>query len=266
MTEALNKKLADLRKPFPAEAIDQIPRGGITLDYVGHAFVTERLLDVDPEWTWEPLGVDPTGNPAIFIYNGEASLWIKLTVCGVTRIGVGCERDNKNDLTKQLVSDAIRNAAMRFGAALDLWKKHSPPEAAQVSPSAVEQRDRGASSPPPAPAGGGNPSDAWLDILAQPEGWYDNRFDKKNPKAPDFKAKPANKLWAKMGTDRNGAPGPEALWLSDAPIGFEDALNLGLPEVADLGSPVRAKTSDAAQAKLTAGQLEGVIVEQDEPW
>ena len=58
MTEATNKKLADLRKPFPPEAIDQIPKAGTVLDYVGHAYITERLLDVDPEWTWEPLGVD----------------------------------------------------------------------------------------------------------------------------------------------------------------------------------------------------------------
>src|SRR5690554_4723465 len=27
----------------------------VHLDYVGHAALTDRLLDCDPEWNWEPL-------------------------------------------------------------------------------------------------------------------------------------------------------------------------------------------------------------------
>jgi len=27
----------------------------VHLDYVGHAALTDRLLDVDPSWHWEPL-------------------------------------------------------------------------------------------------------------------------------------------------------------------------------------------------------------------
>ena len=262
MTEATNKKLADLRKPFPPEAIDQIPKAGTVLDYVGHAYITERLLDVDPEWTWEPLGVDQAGNPAVGLYNGEASLWIKLTVCGVTRIGVGSEKDTKNDLYKQLVSDAIRNAAMRFGAALDLWKKHTPPErVAEQSPSAVVAKGREASPQPPAPAGGGNPSDPWADILSNRAGWYDNRYDKKNPKAPDFKATNKNSLWNTMGTGRDGSPGPMALWLSDAPPDFVDSFDLGLSELALPNNSVKANT--VAEA---VNLLDAVIVEDDEPF
>lgn len=86
----------------------------IDLDYVGHAATTDRLLQVDPEWTWEPMAVDAAGVPLI-VNNG---LWIKLTVCGVTRPGWG---DGKN--IKEMIGDAIRNAAMRFGVALDLWSK-----------------------------------------------------------------------------------------------------------------------------------------------
>jgi hypothetical protein len=84
------------------------------LDYVGHAATTSRLLEVDPEWTWEPMAVGPNGEP--LMTNG--GLWIRLTVCGVTRIGFG---DGKNP--KEIIGDAIRNAAMRFGVALDLWSK-----------------------------------------------------------------------------------------------------------------------------------------------
>lgn len=89
------------------------------LDYVGHAALTDRLLDADPEWTWEPMGTTPDGLPAI---NG--GLWIKLTVCGVSRFGFG-SADGKQggDAVKEMIGDALRNAAMRFGAALDLWHK-----------------------------------------------------------------------------------------------------------------------------------------------
>jgi hypothetical protein len=85
------------------------------LDYVGHAAVTSRLLEVDPAWSWEPLALTPEGLPAL---DRAGNLWIRLTVCGVTRPGVG---DGKN--AKECISDAIRNAAMRFGVALDLWAK-----------------------------------------------------------------------------------------------------------------------------------------------
>jgi hypothetical protein len=104
-----------LRKPFPASAIGQLPKAGMMLDYVGHAATTDRLLEVDPGWTWEPYALDDHGLPAL---DKQGNLWIKLTVCGVTRPGVG---DGKT--AKELIGDAIRNAAMRFGVALDLWAK-----------------------------------------------------------------------------------------------------------------------------------------------
>lgn len=87
----------------------------IHLDYVGHADVTSRLLAVDPEWSWEPVAVDDRGLPCL---DNLGNLWIRLTVAGVTRLGVG---DGKS--MKECIGDAIRNAAMRFGVALDLWAK-----------------------------------------------------------------------------------------------------------------------------------------------
>ena len=105
----------ELRKPFPDAAIGKLPKAGMMLDYVGHAATTDRLLEVDPGWTWEPYALDEHGLPAL---DKAGNLWIKLTVCGVTRPGVG---DGKT--AKELIGDAIRNAAMRFGVALDLWAK-----------------------------------------------------------------------------------------------------------------------------------------------
>jgi hypothetical protein len=146
--------LAKLRERFPDSAIGKMPRGGIQLDYVGHANVTARLLDVDPEWTWEPLATNEYGLP-IFDYtqNGQpVGLWIKLTVCGHTRLGYGSVQAGAFDAVKQLIGDAIRNAAMRFGVALDLWSKEE-----LVSDSAGTASHASATSPaaPPKNAGGG---------------------------------------------------------------------------------------------------------------
>jgi hypothetical protein len=98
----------------------RMPSGGhIDLAYVGHAEATNRLLNVDPFWDWEPLTVDERGLPQADGYKG---LWIRLTVCGMTRLGYGHAGDKTGgDAIKEVIGDAIRNAGMRFGMALDLW-------------------------------------------------------------------------------------------------------------------------------------------------
>ena len=148
MTETLKPTgLALLRAPFPANQISKLPKetraqaderkarkqgcmvwkcpecGGAHhkdathLDYVGHAALTDRLLDCDPHWYWEPYVAD--GLP-----NAGNGMWIKLHVCGQSQIGYG-HADGKQggDAIKEIIGDALRNAAMRFGAALDLWHK-----------------------------------------------------------------------------------------------------------------------------------------------
>jgi hypothetical protein len=130
-----------LREPFPAHQISKLPKpfkkdaqkgrcpecGGwhglpaAHLDYVGHAALTDRLLDADPAWSWEPLSVDERGLPAL---DKDGGMWIRLTVCGVTRLGYGdAQGKTGGDAMKERIGDALRNAAMRFGAALDLWHK-----------------------------------------------------------------------------------------------------------------------------------------------
>ena len=132
-----------LREPFLAHQISSLPKpykkdspkgncpdcGGyhglpaVHLDYVGHAALTDRLLDCDINWDWEPLAIDhQSGLPRL---DTHGNLWIKLTVCGVTRLGYGSAPSGKDamDRNKELIGDALRNAAMRFGAALDLWHK-----------------------------------------------------------------------------------------------------------------------------------------------
>jgi hypothetical protein len=144
------RDLRKLREPFPPEAIGHLPRSTcrdcsqsqrkrcdrhqwitgcpqchgshssatMHIDYVGHADVTARLLEVDPAWTWEPMALDPSGLPLI---DRNGGLWIRLTVLGVTRPGYGDAEGGKG--AKEAIGDALRNAAMRFGVALDLWAK-----------------------------------------------------------------------------------------------------------------------------------------------
>jgi len=115
-----------LRAPFAKEQIQKLPTGGLHLDYVSHAWVTDRLLQVDPLWTWKPLAFTESGLPA---FDNNGGLWIELTVCGVTRYGYGEPQGrDKFDQTKGAIGNAIRNAAMRFGVALDLWAKEAPAE------------------------------------------------------------------------------------------------------------------------------------------
>jgi len=113
-----------LRAPFPKEQIQKLPTGGLQLDYVSHAWVTDRLLQVDPAWTWEPVAFDADGLPK---FDENGGLWIKLTVCGVTRYGYGEPQGrDKFDARKGAISNALRVAACRFGVALDLWAKEQP--------------------------------------------------------------------------------------------------------------------------------------------
>lgn len=130
--------LAALRKPFPAAVIGKLPKGGTFLDYVGHAAVTDRLLTVDPAWTWEPVAFGEDGLP---VYDKAGGLWIRLTVCGVTRLGYGDGPD-----PKQRIGDALRNAAMRFGVALDLWTKN---ELESTDPNGGDAAQRPAAAPKP---------------------------------------------------------------------------------------------------------------------
>ena len=158
-----------LREPFPPMMVGKLPKPykrespkgncpechtyhglpAVHLDYVGHAAVTDRLLQVDPAWSWEPFAVDGTGLPAL---DGRGNLWIRLTVCGVTRIGVG---DGAS--LKEIIGDAIRNGAMRFGVALDLWAKedlHAPeagalPAEATPAPSVSADTFRAEGAPEP---------------------------------------------------------------------------------------------------------------------
>lgn len=120
--------LADLhnttRIPDP-ERVAQVDKGYGKLDYLSHADVTDLLLESDPTWSWEPLAFTERGLPAIITDKDGAprGMWIRLTVHGHTRIGYGSVSASAQEPIKELIGDALRNAAMRFGVGLALWSK-----------------------------------------------------------------------------------------------------------------------------------------------
>jgi hypothetical protein len=99
-------------------------KDALHVPYVGHAAVTDRLLEVDPFWEWEPVAWTPEGLPR---FDASGGMWIRLTVAGMTRLGYGhgAQKPGQDPgaREKEVIGDALRNAAMRFGVALDLWHK-----------------------------------------------------------------------------------------------------------------------------------------------
>jgi len=127
--KALRELHSDLRTPHPS-LVETKPKGGTNLSYVGHAAVTEMLLRHDPLWHWTPVGVDQTGRPILDrnVDGRPIGMGIRLRIFDHSRIGYGSveptDRRSDGDLIKEIIGDGIRNAAMRFGVALNLWSKN----------------------------------------------------------------------------------------------------------------------------------------------
>jgi len=132
--------------------VGKLPKGGMQLDFVGHADVTKMLIEIDPEWTWEPTAFDANGLPAYRVENGMAHMAGWLTILGVRRLGVGSVMHNKPDLLKELISDFIRNAAMRFGVCLALWTKQEWEDVSHTPSTPVAKPAPVAKVEPPKPS------------------------------------------------------------------------------------------------------------------
>lgn len=192
-----------LREPFAAEVVGKLPRvwcgkcreaiknrrpscdehqrakcqvcgnnmtaAHLHIDYVGHAAITDRLLQVDHGWSWEPVAFGPDGLPVL---DKNGGLWIRLTVAGVTRLGYGdAEGKTGPSAVKEAIGDALRNGAMRFGVGLDLWHKDGvlaqDDEPAPVTPSTPT------AVPAATKAGSGDPDSARgsLRLACEQNGW-----------------------------------------------------------------------------------------------
>lgn len=131
--EKLRLVLDKYAVPDP-KIVGKLPRGNITLEYVGHAEITRILTEIDPLWKLEPLKIDDDGLPAYRVENGMAHMMGALTLLGHTRLGVGSAPHNKQDLFKELWSDLVRNCSMRFGICVSLWSKEEWGGESDVAP------------------------------------------------------------------------------------------------------------------------------------
>lgn len=141
-----------LRAPFPPEQIGKLPKGkerdpksdcGICggfhgqgmfhLDYIGHAWINERLNEYGGDWVLE------VGD---FMFSDDDLVWVRgtLIIGGVKRHEVGCADPRKTEWPKMLYSDTLTRCAMRFGIGLALWQKDTPVGEDRV-------RTRGAQAP-----------------------------------------------------------------------------------------------------------------------
>lgn len=104
--------------------VSTLPRGRTQIEFVGHADLTLQLIEVDPNWSWEPFAVDPaTGGPMIYQRGEMWVMWAKLHLLGTETIEVGTCEPGKPEIDKELVGDFLRRAAMRRGFATKLWSK-----------------------------------------------------------------------------------------------------------------------------------------------
>ena len=103
--------------------VGKLPKGGQQLDFVGHADTQKALTEIDPTWSMEPVTFDEYGLPAFRVENGMAHMGVWMTLLGVRRLGIGSVQASKPDLYKELLSDGLRNCAMRHNVYLSLWSK-----------------------------------------------------------------------------------------------------------------------------------------------
>jgi hypothetical protein len=96
-------------------------RKSVTLDYISHAVVTNRLLTVDPSFSFEPL-LDATGFPIVvdkgLAGGDEVGVWGRLTILEAATVEFCSGKD-----LMDAYSRCLCRAAMRRGVALDLWIK-----------------------------------------------------------------------------------------------------------------------------------------------
>lgn len=158
------KPQRDKRKCTECGTYHEFP--AIHLDFMGHADVTLALIDVDPQWTWEPAGVNENGAPVIVKEQTRLVLWGYLTVHNVRRLAVGTCEPGKSDPEKELIGDLLRNGAMRFGIGTGLWSKSTEPEPETKAKPETKFKPEPVETPkePKAVLGSAkNPTDIYLD-------------------------------------------------------------------------------------------------------
>lgn len=145
--DAKSRVCGDHKKQWCDTCKQSLTEAHTDLAYIGHADVNERLDLVDPEWWWRPRSVSVDGELmkqalmeghdtfAHFLdnlppaYDNEGGMWIEMVIHNddgqpVHRLGYGDAPGKRgSSAIKEIIGDAIRNAAMRYGVARYLWSR-----------------------------------------------------------------------------------------------------------------------------------------------
>lgn len=112
---------------------EEISTAHIDHPYIPIGHVEARLDDVDPNWSWKPMALDPHGLP---MFDGGC-FWIQLTIHGRTEIGVGDSRSDTGAVAKKKArAAAIKDAAAAFGVGryLRALDREKPPVTLRPQP------------------------------------------------------------------------------------------------------------------------------------
>ena len=109
-----------LAKKFPSQLIRTIKKGTRQEDYINHAVIAQRLLQVVGayRWDWEVV------YEADKVVAVKGMITAKVDGTEVTVSGAGTEtfdKDSTGEKIKKMESDAFKRAAAKLGVGLHLW-------------------------------------------------------------------------------------------------------------------------------------------------
>lgn len=163
---SIEDTLAKLKEPVPEDQVMRRPgprdrNGNVKeLSYVEWHTVADILDAACPDWVHEVKSIQQIGEGVVTT--------VKLTICGVSREGVGVGAANTDMGIKKSEHDALKRAAVKFGVGRELYKSEAVHEqeygtyqGAQPAPYTPGQPPPQFSGPPqggaPAYSGGGAP-------------------------------------------------------------------------------------------------------------
>jgi hypothetical protein len=157
-----HEQVKELGRPFPLEAHEwRTGRNSKDYVYITETAVILRLNEVDPSWTlvitdraereYSTTRKNAKTGEMYTLGAHELAITVNLTVCGVTRYGVGMAEiaPDAAEADKSAVTDALKRAARLFGVGGYLL--NDPPGKAQFQQWLSGQNGRAVVNAPPAP-------------------------------------------------------------------------------------------------------------------
>lgn len=115
-------QLYQLSRPFPPELISKKPGAKFAADYVNHAIVTARLLEICGPFNWSVPRVITNPDGIVSGCFGRLEVTVDGERVVIEEVG-DVERPSGNAASdlKAASSDAFKRATMRLGLGLHLW-------------------------------------------------------------------------------------------------------------------------------------------------